>query len=296
MTIHTLPVLALLATQAAGGPSIDAILSRAGDMVRRFEREFALVISDERYEQKEVTTDTAARVVRAHTQRVIKSETLFAWVPEQRAWLTARNVLAVDGKAVADSRQRLDSILADGGPESRERLRRLRDESARFNVGRIYRNFADPTLVLQFLDPGYQSRFSFSFVGVEKAAGVSAWRVAFSERARPAVIQTPTSDVMSAGTVWISQADGSVVRTVLTLRDEETNTTASIEVEYSPDARLGIRVPARMSEVYAQQALTNVARRGEPSRLVSLFERIECVATYSNYRRFETSGRLVSPP
>ena len=38
-------------------------------------------------------------------------------------------------------------------PRRRTRLRRLRDESARFNLGRIYRNINYPTLALQYLDP-----------------------------------------------------------------------------------------------------------------------------------------------
>jgi hypothetical protein len=50
-----------------------------------------------------------------------------------------------------------------------------------------------------------------------------------------------------------------------------------------------------MDEVYKQSVIRNIAPAGEPQRLVTMWERIECVATYSNYRRFETSGRLVPP-
>ena len=100
---------------------------------------------------------------------------------------------------------------------------------------------------------------------------------------------------MSTGTVWIGRADGSVVRTSLTVRDAATNTTAVLDVDYRLDAKLGLKVPVRMSETYEQQVILNVAPRGSPQNLSARRERIECVATYSNYRRFETSGRLVSP-
>jgi hypothetical protein len=51
----------------------------------------------------------------------------------QEKWLTVRNVLAVDGVTVPDSRDRLTAALADSNPDRLPRLRRLRDESARFN-------------------------------------------------------------------------------------------------------------------------------------------------------------------
>jgi hypothetical protein len=47
------------------------------------------------------------------------------------------------------------------------------------------------------------------------------------------------------------------------------------------DAKLKMWVPARMRETYVDRAGT----RNE--------ERIECTATYSNFRRFETSARIV---
>jgi hypothetical protein len=214
--------------------------------------------------------------------------------------LTARNVLSVDGSPVVDSKRRLDDALAESGNDRRSRLRRLRDEGARFNLGRIYRNFNDPTLVLQFLDPAFQPRFDFTMLGAEKANGVDAWKVRFSERSRPTLIQrgtlqAATMDLVSSGTVWIARTDGSVVRTALTAKDESTNTTADIVVDYRLDPKLGLNVPVKMSEVYVQQSLANIAPSSGPPRVATRHERIECVATYSNYRRFETSGRLVTP-
>jgi hypothetical protein len=289
-------VLVLLAAPAAQHDNVPPpaeILARVGDYVRRFETDFAIIISDERYDQRDVVF--ADGRMRSRMERAIRSETLLAWVPEQQSWLTARNVLSVAGAAVNDSKVRLDAALAENTPDTRARLRRLRDEGARFNVGRIYRNFNDPTLVMQYLDPAYQPRFAFTVLGADRIGGVEAWKIAFAERSRPTLIQTPTVDLLSTGTIWVGRADGSVVRTMLTVMDALSNTTAQIDVDYRLDSKLGIRVPARMSESYEQQALENVAPAGAPQRLITRRERIECVATYSNYRRFETSGRLVSP-
>jgi hypothetical protein len=57
-------------------------------------------------------------------------------------------------------------------------------------------------------------------------------------------------------------------------------------VHYRADDKIGTWVPARMTETYEQrQVLTLGAGLRE--------ERIHCEAVYSNYRRFETSVRIV---
>ncbi|MGH9148526.1 MAG: hypothetical protein ACRD1Q_17585, partial [Vicinamibacterales bacterium] len=221
------------------------------------------------------------------------SEMLFVWEPEQEKWLTVRNVLAVDGVAVPDSRNRLTVALAESGPDRLPRLRRLRDESARFNIGGIFRNFSDPTLVLQFLDEPDQPRFTFTITGTEKVAGVNTWKLAFSERTRPTVVQSATSDLPSNGFVWIDGANGSVVRTSLTLTDPETNVAAEVTVDYRLNPKLSLWVPMRLVEHYTQQRFVNRAPPGSPPRQGTMSERIEGVATYSNFRRFETSARIV---
>ena len=277
--------------QATSQPSLDQLLDRVAQYVTRFQDDFAIVISDEQYQQKAVV-QTESGQIRSRAQRRIRSETVFAWLLEQQSWLTARKVLSVDGTPVPDSKERLDAVLGETGSARSARLQRLRDEGARFNIGRIYRNFNDPTFVLQFLTPAFQSRFAFTMLGVEKAS----WKIAFSERTAPTVVQTPTSkNLLSSGIVWIGRADATVVRTELLVKDPSAHTTADISVDYRFDPRLGIGVPVRMAELYTQSAISNIAPAGSPARLITTWERIECDARYSNYRRFETSGRVVPP-
>ena len=286
--------LAVPIGQATDQPPLAQILERVGHYVRQFEDDFAIVVSDEEYEQKDVVRSEPGGL-RSSVARRLRSEMLFAWLPETQSWLAARHVLSVDGAPVADSKDRLDAALAEPGPDGTARIRRLRDEGARFNIGHVYRNFNDPTLVLQFLDPGYQERFTFSLLGRERANGVDTWKIAFAERGPPSLIKAPASDLLSNGLVWVGRADGAVVRTSLTLKDATTNTRADIAVDYRRSPKLGIEMPVRMVESYEQQALVNGASPGAPQTLVAMRERIECVATYSNFRRFETSGRLVTP-
>ena len=273
-----------LAVQASTGPAaeprLSQLLARAGEQVRRFEQNFALVISDEDYEQH-----ADGRYFVGPLHRRTRSEMLFLWLPDEGVWLTVRNVMKVDGKDVVDSHNRLNDALGEPGGQRLTRLRRLVDESARFNVGRTFRNFNYPTLVLSFLDPALQPRFTFTLAGRERIRGTDTWKLNFAERTTPTVIQGDGFDRVSRGAVWIADRDSVVVRTRLDLRIPrvESSAWATVEVEYRRDARLDMWVPVQMHETYMEM-------RGS-----SVFENIGGEATYSNFRRFETSGRVLSP-
>jgi hypothetical protein len=89
-------VLLLLAApslQAASHPSLDQLLNRVAQYVMRFQEDFAIVVSDEQYVQKDVVQLESGQI-RSRAQRRIRSETVFAWLLEQQSWLTARRVLS----------------------------------------------------------------------------------------------------------------------------------------------------------------------------------------------------------
>lgn len=274
-------------------PPVEDVVAQAGRYVERFKQEFRVVISDERYQQRLRRTESRdARAIRSGGSRDIRSEMLFITLPEERTWLTLRRVGQVDGRPIGDSRQRLDEILADAGPARTARLRQLLDEGARFNLGQIVRNFSDPTLVLQFLQPATQSRFAFTLAGAASVRGVAAWRLNFVERGPPAVVTINGADVLSRGSVWVARADGTVLETALSQSNDAIHLEASARVTFRRDASLGMWVPVRLTEEFKQQQL---GWWGTPPRTAVVNETIECVATYSNFRRFETSGRIVPP-
>jgi len=285
-------VLLVAAFGQAQPPLLSELLARIGQYVREFEREFAVVLSDEDYRQRHVFRLEGGRRQANQTRR-LESEMAFLWVPERQSWLTARNTRRVDGNAVPDSDDRLAAILGDTSGRQ-VRLRQLRDEGARFNIGNVYRNFNDPTLVLQFLDPTFQPRFDFALKGSVVVDSVEVWEVAFDERTRPSLIQSPTGDLLSTGSIWV-RADGTIVQTRLVVADRESNTQATIDVQYQPDAKLDVWVPREMEEAYVRAGFERVSQPGAPERLVPMTERIEGTASYSNFRRFETSGRLIVP-
>jgi hypothetical protein len=272
------------ATGGADAPPLADLLTRAGEHVRQFEVDFARVVSDEDYKQQ-----AKGRLYASSQSRRTQSEMVFMWLPDEGGWLTVRNVLTADGKRVPDRQDRLNDLLRETASERLLRLKTLLNESARFNVGHIFRNFNYPTLALSYLDPAIQPRFAFTLGGRERVNGVQTWKVAYVERARPTVIQetaTPGSvrgiDLTSRGTLWIGE-NGIVHKTVLEVQMPRPVTMASIEVIYRRDDKLEMWVPMRMHETYLQ------------ARGTTINETIDCVASYSNFRRFETSGRIIPP-
>jgi hypothetical protein len=284
--LAALLVLPPPASVAAPRPDLAVVLERAGQYVLGFEERFALVIGDERYDQHKI--GGAMRLGNGSTiappqDRTIESEMLFLWLSGERAWLAVRNVLTVDGGAVDGSQQRLDRLLASTAPIGLARLRQLRNESARFNIGTIRRNFNDPMSPLRFLEPESRRRFGFALAGEETVNGVVTSKVTFNEEARPTFIQNSPSH----GMIWIA-ADGAIVRTRLEVGNRQQRLTASIVVDYRRDQKLDMMVPVTMREIY-----TALAAGGATGALGPVSERIECDAKYSNYRRFETAGRIV---
>jgi len=274
-------LVAALLAQGSSPALLATLLARAGAYVDRYTHDFALVVSDEDYTQRLSGSRVTRSMVR---ERRTHAEMLFMWMPDEQAWLTVRNVLSVDRRPTGDSAiVRFNDLLRESvtDPVARhERLRRLRDESARYNLGTIVRNVNYPSLVLQFLEPRMQSRFLFSVVGEETIANVPAWHVRYVERQQPTFIQGEDGAPRPAsGAVWLADADGAVVRSEMHLGTG--GTFATVTVDYRRDAKLDLWVPARMQETYADR----VGSRD--------LEKIECVAVYSNVRRFETSARII---
>jgi len=267
-------------------PALVDLTARAGAYVQRVSKEYATLLGDERYEQQFVTGSPLRE-----PRRLLVSEVLFVWLAEEQSWLTARIVKRADGKPVADSETRLERLLTDSSTSWPVRMRALRDEGARFNIGRLERNFGDPMLALQFLDPHTQPRFEFKLEGRERIGDRSAWRVSFKERTYPTLIRSNGRDVLATGDIWLAGDDQAVLRTRVSLVDRyvDLRIRATIRVTYRSESRFGIWLPAEMRETYEQDG-----RGVYNGRIAQFNDRVECVATYSNFRRFETGARLVN--
>jgi len=268
---------------APSEPNLRGVLDRASRWVEQFEGSFVAVVADEQYDQFAFERTSAEA-----SHRQINSELLFMRPEAGENWMAVRNVLsyADDGEppiAVPNSRDRLTRALGDGRA-GRTAVRRLADESARFNIGGLARNFNTPTFALQFLDKAHRDRFRFRLEARDQISGQDVWPLAYKEREHPTIVQANFSDTELIGRIWTRDSDGAVLRTRLELTAKPRAGLRGLEtvitVEYSRDEKLDRVVPASMREDYVER---------DGSR------RVSATAVYSNYRVFETSARIVTP-
>jgi hypothetical protein len=159
-----------------------------------------------------------------------------------------------------------------------DQLRSLAAGNARFNIGQVLRTFTEPTLALLFLDEHYRRRFAFAADGERRIGGRRATRYQFVEHARPTVIQNGRRDVPARGTVTVEAETGRVLETTLELIDQASGLDGHMTVRYGALPGFDVLVPVEMRESYQASG-----------------QDITAIATYSNFRRFETSGRIIVP-
>ncbi len=257
------------------------LLRRAGMWVERFTDDSTFIVGEERYDQEYRVRDGSGwRTER----RSLLSEVVLVRTAEDDArrgypWVQFRDVIEVDGKALPDHRGRLEHLFRDVSRASYAQARALIEESARFNIGPLVREINVPAFALFFLSRHNQPRFRFDLKGEEAVDGNRAAVVTFRERERPTMIRSPTrEDRPSRGTFWIDADTGRVLASLLQV-DSERRWVTETEVTYRLDARLDAWLPATMRERH---------HRGSDAYL-------DATATYSNYRRFVTSGRMIVP-
>jgi hypothetical protein len=243
------------------------------------------VIADEHYTQQLVARDSGI-VLRT---RVLRAEIAFVHLAGSQEWQAFRNVVEVDGEAVAGAGGRLERVFR-GAPRSiLGQARAIATDSARYNLGPLRRDFNAPTMPLQFLHPSHQDRFRFDKRGEEQMGGERAWVVRFRERPRGTLIRTPEgASVPVEGLAWLIPEDGRVVRLSFFAKDflpssgGRSDSRADVNVDWRDDRKLGLWVPSEMRERYAGPW----SEAGQPFDITGR-------AVYSNYRRFDVDVRLI---
>lgn len=132
--------LALLTSVAplSARTDVQTLLRKAGEQVATFEREFQFVVGTERYRQNVITSSP-------RLSRAIESEVAPLWDAPGDGFVWVRRAVRVDGRPVPDSGDRLDALLRLPSAATSAKVRALREESARFDIGTIHRNTNDPT-------------------------------------------------------------------------------------------------------------------------------------------------------
>jgi hypothetical protein len=279
------PLLLLLAVRGAPPPALVEVLGAAGEYVLAYESAFRVVVAEEVYVQR-LRASPGGPV---HATRRLVSDAAFVRAPGTALpWWLLRDIYEVDGSPVRDREARLEKLLAGGPADGLERARAIADEGARLNLGRSFRNFNIPTLVLAFLHPSVQPRFSFQRKGRTTIEGRRFIEVAYRELGAPTVVRGPDSqpDVPASGRVWIHDGDeGTVGRTelVLSVAGDGIATRAALTTEYRPHPALGLWVPVEMRDRLETEI---VGARGR-----SAVEVIDGIAAYSGFRQAGVSTK-----
>jgi hypothetical protein len=267
----TLPAL------APDQPSLKEIVRRIGAYVDHYGERASIVVATEHYTQR-VSSGAQA----PPRDRVTVADFAIVRAAGFGGWVGFRDVVEADGVRITDHEDRLLRVL-ENASGSFDEATRLSNESARFNIGSIARNFNVPTAALFFFVPDNLDRFKFT----RKTAEGARWEIAFRETAHPTIVRTPEGrSIPSEGTVWVSAADGTVVRTRLRMTFAARGSAFSsasgeavVDVTYTLVPAVGLWLPAAMTESY------QMVRGGA-------HERITTEAKYSGYRVFQTSVRI----
>lgn len=271
-------------------PTVADVVQRAGKIVARYAEESAVLMADERCEQKAfaqgqdlggapqgMSSGMVMGRLDPKGKRTWRAELAIVRTPELartgRPWLEIRDVVEADGKAVAGRGGRLSRLLVTGETWAEADAAGIGAESSRIALDTVERILHTPTVALLVVHPAVQSRFGFTKAAEEKVDGVKAWKVDFRELRAPTLLRGD-GNAAAQGSLWIEPATGEILRsTIACVAPSGANNV--LTVNYRTDPTLKMRLPADMVE------------RPEMDKYF-----VEGKCTYSNFRRFEAGAKL----
>lgn len=268
---------------AAAGPSrvgqappseADAVVERLYAYLDAYEPKLSALVADEDFRQR-TTTVVGGRSVVTLERRRLQSDMGFLRLPGRLGWLAQRSVRAIDGSPLPDAAERLEATYATAGTALLTRARAIAEGNAHHNLGHT-RSINVPTLPLELLGRQHRQDFTVEFDGRERVSGRVTVRLAFRERAPGAIVAyDETRAARAEVSAWVAADDGALWRADVALDPPNGGGHHTIRVDFALDGRLRMLVPTRLQE----QVDTRPSGEG--------------TATYRNYRRFQTAGRIV---
>ena len=282
--LAALLVAAAPAAGAAQEPSLIDVLVRATDYVGRFNEQLSGTVAEERYDQRSTGPPTRGfgsfpNPVGDRYRRTLRSDYLLVRLLGGDRYYGFRDVFEVDGQPVRDRDERLSKLFLNPSVSANAQIRGIMNDSSRYNIGDVRRNFNVPTLALLFLRPAYKPRFTFERVtdddprlGLERPdAAADLWVIGYQEDWPTTVIRgRDSSNLPAAGRFWVEPASGRVLASELVVENDEL--AAIINVRYEVDLKMGHLVPAEMRERYENRQQNS---------------RVDGTATYTDFRRFQ---------
>ena len=251
-----------------GNPSVRSLVAAASKYVAKYQQEFAFLIADESYSQ--TRTDAAGK----SENRLLRSELFLTYLPADNEWVAVRDVLDVDGRPVAN-REELRTLLAKGG-EIRGLISQVIARNSRYNIGSTSRNFNEPTLPLLLIGEKRVNDVKFERKTVERDGATVLATLEFQERGRPTLVRGPEGSLPASGEIVLEPETGIVRKTTFEL--SRPGVKVRLTTTYARDPKLGLWLPDVFTERYSSES--------------PITELVLCEARYTNYRRFEVTGRI----
>jgi hypothetical protein len=278
----------LPAPVSAQEPSLKAVLTRAAAYVAEFHRQLSSIVAEEQYVQHWYNQSRSGmRPASELSRRELKSDLLLLKPGRREDWMAFRDVFAVDGTPVRDREERIAHLFLERTPSGDALIRRILDESSRYNIGDIRRNVNTPTYPLLFLEAENHFRFKFKRTDDRRPrtepehsaangafrVATEVWVIAYEEKEAGTMIKTDGHrDLPAKGRFWIEPATGRVLMSELLASNRKLR--ATIDVSYQSEPMLDLLLPIEMREWY-----DNMSTRSH----------IEAVATYGKFRQFQVN-------
>ena len=255
---------------ASQNPSAKDVVKAATAYVEAYQQQLTSIVADESYLQE--IREPVAPDPQNPRSRQIAGEMFFMFADGQ--WLAIRDPALVDGRPVSG---RTSAQVALRSRSAGDVARVFIEQNARWNIGRISRNFNEPTLALLVAASAHVSRFKFDRKAVVRTPEATLVTLAFTEKERPTLIRYLDGEpAYSKGLLVVEAETGRIRRTEF--RVDVRGVRVEFITDYMHDQKLGMWVPSTFRERYERV-------RGDRELIV-------CQAVYANYRRFDTSARV----
>lgn len=254
--------------------STRVMVERATSYVSDYQQKLTSVVADEEYTQ-EILEQVPADPGMPRARR-LRSEVFFVFEAVDRQWMAIRDTILVDGVPIRDRSSARTAFETMAPAEVRRRFAQL---NAYWNIGRLGRNFNEPTLGLLVFDREHVLRFRFDRRSLARGPDATLVTLEFRERDRPTLIRDERLGTAYSRGEIVADASGVIRRTIFRLSLKDTK--VELTTEYDQNEKLGMWVPVLFTERYER------GRQGSTD-----YERIACEARYSNYRRFDVLTRI----
>jgi hypothetical protein len=277
--------LALAAVLLLAGqhlPATRTIVSSVSRYVTQYQRDFVSLVADESTTQQVIANGDVIET------RATSGEMFATFIESDRAWMTVHDIAAVDGQPIVNHDDVRAMLLAE---PLRAIAPRVAAANARYNIGHVIRNFNEPTLALVLFTPARVDDLRIERVTASEDATRDANALTdarcsadcdalvtlrFRSRDGQSLVRSAAGVVSTRGSAIVEATNGRVRRTIVTFDDRHVE--ATLDTTYGLDMHVAFWVPVTFVERYVAHAT------GEQTLVQS---------TFTNYRRFETSGRMV---